>query len=336
MRMDAQPLSCPVCDVETNSNGSPFGSAWAVACHIAGSIYCGNKVHESWAAHQRPGINVNQTTPRLANELIEVVRLAIKSRRNWPEEVAAAIRSGQSPRSIPMSLGVSHENFVQFLYAAVRRQLLTRSEILFSIEEGIASVVERMITAGVRTSSELRQRLDEPFLRQMLNEEVAGFSTEHFRSFREAALLYFELREAPRADMYESLCRLETFMHAYIKTQLEREYGTDWWRKGIPEDVRKNCVLVREADLEPQGDPYQYTSVTHLKIIFDKQWAIFCKLLPKSFASNKPKFLSELDRLGAVRNKIMHPVRDYRPTKQDLEFVKDFAARMFDDSAQSA
>ena len=32
-----------------------------------------------------------------------------------------------------------------------------------------------------------------------------------YRAFLEEMVLYFRLREAPRADMYESLCRLEEF-----------------------------------------------------------------------------------------------------------------------------
>lgn len=56
---------------------------------------------------------------------------------------------------------------------------------------------------------------------------------------------------------------------------------------------------------------------------------IFCQLLPKRLAGDKSKFLSELVRLNAVRNRIMHPVRGYRPKKHDFDFVKDFAARMF-------
>ena len=127
-------------------------------------------------------------------------------------------------------------------------------------------------------------------------------------------------------------------MHARIRTELERGYGPqDWWRKGIPEGVRKDCVLAKEADPEPQADPYYYTPFIHLRDIFDKQWGIFCKLLPKGLAGDKPKFLSELLRLNAVRNKIMHPVRGYRPTKCDFDFVKDFAARIFaEDSSTSA
>jgi hypothetical protein len=162
-------------------------------------------------------------------------------------------------------------------------------------------------------------------------------TTEQFRSFQEDALLYFALREAPRADLYESLCRLEAFMHTYIGTELKRAHGSDWWRKGIPEGVRKDCVFAREGDPEPQADPYCYTTFIHLRDIFDKQWGIFCQLLPKSLAGDKSKFLSELVRLNTVRNRVMHPVRGYRPTKRDIDFVRDFAARMFaDDSAESA
>jgi hypothetical protein len=244
-----------------------------------------------------------------------------------PEEVAALIKSGQSPRSIAQSIEISHASVVQYLYTAVGRELLSRSEILFAIEDNVASSVETFLARpGVRTLEDLRRLLRE------LGDEIPKEIREIYCALEGESLLYFHLREAPLADMYESLCRLETFMHAYIRTELERGFGPqDWWRRGIPEGVRRDCVDAKERDPEPQDDPYCYTTFIHLRDILDKQWGIFCKLLPASFAGDKPKFLSELARLNAVRNRIMHPVRGYRPTRQDFDFVKNFASRMFAD-----
>jgi hypothetical protein len=46
-------------------------------------------------------------------------------------------------------------------------------------------------------------------------------------------------------------------------------------------------------------------------------------------AAAESRFLSELVRHNGIRNRIMHPVRGYRPTRRDSDSVKDFAARMF-------
>ena len=79
--------------------------------------------------------------------------------------------------------------------------------------------------------------------------------------------------------------------------------------------------------------PYCYTTFIHLREIFDQQWAIFSKLLLGSKAAEEQKFLSDLARANTIRNKVMHPVRGYRPTRDDYDFVKDFAARVFAEPA---
>jgi hypothetical protein len=264
---------------------------------------------------------------RTKEERIAALQAARRRREIWRLETERAAlqakRLDQMVAAVTLRFDITHASVVQYLYTAVGRELICRSEILFAIEDATARCVEAIATqAGIRTFSELRRILSE--------NKPTTLTSGQYRSFEEDALLYFGLREAPLADMYESLCRLETFMHAFIKTELERGYGPqDWWRKGIPSGVRKDCALAKEEDPEPQDDPYCYTTFIHLQNIFDKQWGIFCQLLPKRLASDKSKFLSELVRLNVFRNRIMHPVRGYRPTKHDLDFVKDFAARMF-------
>jgi hypothetical protein len=241
-------------------------------------------------------------------------------------EIAAGIKGGKSPRTLARTFAMAYANVVHCLQMAVGRELISRSEILFTIEELPRRIVEGIASEdGVRTSGELSLRV------RGVDKEVRPEDRDFYNSsIKDDVLLYFKLREAPRADMYESLSRLESFMHAYIKTELQRGYGPDsWWRKGIPESVRRDCVLAKEADSEPQDDPYCYTTFIHLRDILDKRWGIFGKLLPHSLVADKARFLSELVRLNAIRNRIMHPARAYMPAKCDFDFVQDFAARMF-------
>jgi predicted transcriptional regulator len=242
-----------------------------------------------------------------------------------PHQVAARIRSGHSPQAIARIWGISHASVVQYLDTAVGHGLLSRSEILFAIEDKVASHVEAAVTSnGIRTFGDIREKF------RRLGLKLTREQEKDVRRFDEEAHLYFRLRDAPLADMYESLCRLETYLHAYIRTRLERGFGPqDWWLKGIPESVRIDCVTAKERDPEPQDDPYCYTTFIHLRDILDKQWGIFCELLPKSVVDDKKAFLKDLGKLNAVRNKIMHPVRGYRPTRQDFDFVKEFTERMF-------
>lgn len=77
----AHSLFCPVCGTEANRGGSPFASEWAVACHVAGCIDSGHKLHRSWAKEHVPSANLHQTVPRLAEALLWVIHQAIESSR---------------------------------------------------------------------------------------------------------------------------------------------------------------------------------------------------------------------------------------------------------------
>lgn len=232
-------------------------------------------------------------------------------------EAAELLKSGSPPWAIAQKWSVSHETVVQYLYRAVGLGLISRSEIFYSIDKSMADLVEQWIA-----DHSLRNRIDlELPLKQ---QQVTGMLWD--------SLLYFDLREAPLADMYESLCRLERFLHGYIRDELRRGFGPkDWWRKGIPLGVRKDCKTRHEEDPEAdeQDDPYSYTTFIQLKEIFDRRWGLFSKLLPSNTAADKQKFLSDLTRANTIRNKVMHPVRGYRPPRDEYDFIKAFAARVF-------
>lgn len=59
---------CPVCDVSGSASG-PFVSDWAVACHIAGKIRTGDRLHKSWALSKIPDLDVKATLPKIAEHL---------------------------------------------------------------------------------------------------------------------------------------------------------------------------------------------------------------------------------------------------------------------------
>jgi predicted transcriptional regulator len=256
-----------------------------------------------------------------------------------PQEAAKLVKSGAAPSEIAQEWRISHKSVVQYLHQAVGLGLVSRSEILFAINEGVAQAVEESIASHTlrnRRQLELavKKALGKPL---KLAEYCTGEGGRPPRTLLDDFLLYFDLREAPLADMYESLCRLEGFLHGYIRDELKRGFGPkDWWRKGIPAMVRKDCDTRWEDDLGAEAEaypPYCYTTFIHLKEIFDKQWGLFSKLLPNNTAADKQRFISDLTRANTIRNKVMHPVRGYRPTRDDYDFIKDFAARMFAEPA---
>jgi hypothetical protein len=216
-----------------------------------------------------------------------------------PQQAAELLKSGDAPSEIAQKWRISHKAVVQYLHIAVGLGLISRSEILFAINEGVAQAVEQSIASHTLRN----RRLLELAVKKAAGGEFklakycGGGEGRPPRTFLDDFLLYFDLREAPLADMYESLCRLERFLHGYIRDELKRGFGPKgWWRKGIPVIVRKDCKIRHEEDAEAdeQDDPYFYTTFIQLKEIFDKQWGLFSKLLPSSATTDKRKFLSDL------------------------------------------
>lgn len=105
--------------------------------------------------------------------------------------------------------------------------------------------------------------------------------------------IYWELRDArvSLGDMYEDIRDIETQLHSKIKKILIEEFGVEnWWRGGVPEEIRSSAVVSRERDVEPI-DEYCYTSFIDLKKILDAKWAIFSRFLPRNVVSKKRELL---------------------------------------------
>jgi hypothetical protein len=142
-------------------------------------------------------------------------------------------------------------------------------------------------------------------------------------------MLYYDLR-GPKVylgDMYWCIYLVESFMHTYIKVTLQHAYPDgpeDWWRKGVPENIRAECAAVRERDPAPAAEPYCYTTLIHIKEIFERRWDLFSKTLPKAPVSDRRRFLSELTILNQIRNRVMHPAKGVLPTEADFRFVNEF------------
>jgi hypothetical protein len=202
-----------------------------------------------------------------------------------------------------------------YLYNQVGEGRIMRSDILFAIGRETRQAVDEVLCQ--------RPTIDRWRLRSSL-----------YRSFphvdRGEALLYFELRHSPAyirdmmQDRYWLLRSLETFFHGYIKVILVGGFGTDWWRKGIPENIRVQCAEAWERDPEPAPEPYCYTTFMHLREIFQKGWDLFSKLPPPGPASDRRRFLSGFARLNYLRNCVMHPAKGATPDEVDFRFVREY------------
>lgn len=127
--------------------------------------------------------------------------------------------------------------------------------------------------------------------------------------------------------MYEFIRDIEINLHKLVKSALTSEYGNDWWRKGVPEQIRIHCDTSWETDYhEPASEPYSYTNFIDLGKILEKQWNVFEKVLPKKLASNRRNTIQRLTKLNHIRNSVMHPVKGIKLTDKDFAFVREFRA----------
>jgi hypothetical protein len=81
--------------------------------------------------------------------------------------------------------------------------------------------------------------------------------------------LYCRLRNPGvfRGDLYEYLADTEVALHRMVRETLVEEFGPaegQWWRQGVPAEIRKACLLARDDDPDPVDDVFAYTTLIHL------------------------------------------------------------------------
>ncbi len=134
-----------------------------------------------------------------------------------------------------------------------------------------------------------------------------------------------DLSASIHTELYELIGIIELMLHTYIKQTFIEKYGeVDWWRKGVPENIRAACAAARELDPEPASHPYCYTTFIQLKEILKNRWIVFAERLPGKLSTDKQYLLSCLQKLNGIRNCVMHPVRDNVLSTEEHQLVRQF------------
>jgi len=231
-----------------------------------------------------------------------------------PQECAKLLKKGYSPSEVADQLDIAINSVLPYLFRAIGMGLIRRVDVLFSLDKVIRKEIEEII-------SELPDADAKLVLKELRDRELAVDERD--------LEIYLDLRKqrVSASDLYELISELERTLHGYLARLLKEEYGrkeSGWWRRGVPQNVRIDCVTLRERDEEPPTDPpYSYTTFFHLVKILDKNWALFQKHLPASVAADKRQLLRDLYRVGGIRNRVMHPVRGGPPAQDDVEFVRE-------------
>jgi hypothetical protein len=222
------------------------------------------------------------------------------------DEAGQYLLEGLTPQEIQNRMRIGLNSICQYLCTLVGEGKLLRSDIAFSVAE--RHLIEDLIRNGAHPG-----------------DVDVKLSKQGHKIDREVISLYLLTRD-PRPDMFALICKIEVLLHGLVKKTLEVGYGDRWWRKGIPEPTRKKCQLRKEEDMTPLDEPYHYTNFIDLKSIIETDWRLFSIALPKALATNKPNTLQRLQRVNAIRNQIMHPVKEISGYENDYRFARKFLA----------
>ncbi len=116
---------------------------------------------------------------------------------------------------------------------------------------------------------------------------------------------------------------IEKYLYNLIKNTLKEKFKNEneWWVEGIPLNIRKKLSILYE-ERKCIGHPFDYTTIIHLKEIFKANWGIFQTKFPL-LKSNRKIFLEKIQEFNELRNKMKHPIRDYKTSNRDLIFLND-------------
>jgi hypothetical protein len=201
---------------------------------------------------------------------------------------------------------------IQDLRLQVGEGDLKLSEIFFAIAPEKRAALEALIESSGTSSPSLLQK--EPGAKRFEWHEID---------------LYCRLRDPAifRGDLYEYLADTEVALHRMVREKLVAEFGpaeVQWFRLGIPSEIRKYCVTAREDDPDPVDDAFAYTTLIQLAKIIEHNWALFAPVLPPQFTKDKKRLSRDFARLNTLRNAVMHPVKGRKWGREDFAFVREW------------
>ncbi|HIJ51689.1 MAG TPA: hypothetical protein HPP66_00865 [Planctomycetes bacterium] len=226
-------------------------------------------------------------------------------------EAADWLIRGYSIPEIAMKMGISPISVKLYLCTVVGEGKIQRSDIFFSISPNKRKAIEEIVGNSQEYQTWEIQKILENNGYVVCKEELDIF-------------LMLREKDALLGDMYEYIRKIELTLHDMLKKVFVAEFGGDWWRKGVPLSIRKECVARKEEDEEPVKDPYCYTTFINLSVIIERNWKIFSLVLPPKLTINKKTLLKEFGKINNIRNRVMHPVKTRELTEEEFYFVHDF------------
>jgi hypothetical protein len=235
------------------------------------------------------------------------------------DQAADLLRQGLPPSQIAQQMHITPAVVMQYLCLKIGEGELRRSDIAFSLPHDARVAIEEII-----------EKADGPVTVGKIQRELRK---RHVTTNRIDVGVYLHYRRARvvLGDMYELVRNVEVRLHSFIKQAFIAEFTEEnWWRGGVPDNIRAECAALLEKDPEPADEPYGYTHLINLREILDKRWPILSKFMPKQLLNQKKELMERLLKLNRIRNSVMHPVRNAAITEEDFEFVRDLASDLAD------
>ena len=234
------------------------------------------------------------------------------------DQAVEFLRRGLPPSAIAREMGTSTAAVMQYLCLKIGEGELRRSDLAFAIPHELRAAIEDII----RQSDSLNSAL---ITRELRRRGIAAnrLDVGVYVNYRRARVVL--------GDMYELLRTIEVRLHGFIKQAFVAEFGEEqWWRSGVPDNIRADCAALLEKDPEPAEESYCYTHLISLREILDKRWPVLSKYMPSHLLNAKKDLLERLLRMNRIRNAVMHPVRNAQLTEEEFEFVRDLEADLSD------
>ena len=205
-------------------------------------------------------------------------------------------------------------------------------KLWISVGRGALSLTDIYFSFSQEQRIELKATVELGLIHQSTDAlERVGLTLEEVELFK-----MLRSQQVVGSPMYELVSKTELAIHEFIRNVLIAHFGNkeyQWWRKGIPLEIRKKCQSRREEDEEPSDSTFNYTDLIDLSVIIVGNWDLFGPRLRADYRANRRHLKSDFVRLNDLRKAVMHPVKRKRWTEEDYKFIRQFREYLWADSS---